>query len=232
MIEDFSNKATLKIDDVFAEVVNREFESIPKSEGNQIYSVKFLKKMNKLLKDERKFYFRMVNSAVKRVAVVIITMLVIGCATLSIGAVRRAVAGFFTDIYESFTRLTVADDQYDNLKTIIEEVYTLGEVPEGYVLAYESRGIGSNVYQWYNNGEQIELFQMAAAVGSSTIDAEDNPYQELYVGDFEGLYLVDENYRWIAWVYDGYLFEITCPLSITESELINMAKSIKIQMEY
>ena len=122
MTDKLLDKETFTIEDAFAAAVLRDFDAIPKRPLPP-YSSRFLKRMEKLLRKERRFYFPYTNTVGKRVVAAAVAIWIAFGTSLSFSAVRDAVAGFFTDIYESFTRLTVAEDQDGgDLKEIIEEV--------------------------------------------------------------------------------------------------------------
>ena len=104
------------IEDAFAEAVIRDVNSLP-PEDPFVYSIPFIKKMNKLLQKERRFYFRFTNTVGKRIAAAIIILAIAFGTPLSVEAARNAISGFFIDVYETFSRLTLLEEQKEEMKT-------------------------------------------------------------------------------------------------------------------
>ena len=63
------------------DVVSKEFKDIPYNEGDIEYSFsrKFNLKMQKLIKNQKKSYWKLVNTASKRVAIVCIAIISLLC---------------------------------------------------------------------------------------------------------------------------------------------------------
>lgn len=70
------------------------------------FSSLFEKKMNRLIRAQRKPYYSMVNTIGKRVAVIIIAIFIILTSTvLNVKALCDPVINFFIEVYEEFSRI-------------------------------------------------------------------------------------------------------------------------------
>ena len=72
------------------DVVSKEFKDIPYNEGDIEYSFsrKFNLKMQKLIKNQKKSYWKLVNTASKRVAIICIAIISLLCGMLCIEPIR------------------------------------------------------------------------------------------------------------------------------------------------
>jgi len=220
------------IEDAFAEAVIRDVNSLP-PEDPFVYSIPFIKKMNKLLQKERRFYFRFTNTVGKRIAAAIIILAIVFGTPLSVEAARNAISGFFVDVYETFSRLTLLEEQKEEMKTSIEAKYTLAEVPDGYTLndivdtesLYQTEWIDSS-------GSAISLDQIAADNLSIRINTEDYDGEFVSFGDYEGVYFIALGYHNLVWTRDGYMFILSAPPSIDRDTFMSMAQNIKVNIKF
>ena len=90
----------------FREVVSSEFANIPLDENNIdiTFSEKFNKKMEKLIKSQRKSYYILINTVGKRVAILFVAIITLFTASMSVKAIREPVINFIIEVYESFTK--------------------------------------------------------------------------------------------------------------------------------
>ena len=72
------------------DVVSKEFKDIPYNEGDIEYSFsrKFNLKMQKLIKNQKKSYWKFINTASKRVAIICIAIISLLCGMLCIEPIR------------------------------------------------------------------------------------------------------------------------------------------------
>ena len=95
-----------KIKAAFREVVSSEFAHIPTDESSIdfTFSEKFNKKMEKLIKSQRKSYYIFINTVGKRVAILFVAIITLFAASMSVKAIREPVINFIIEVYESFTK--------------------------------------------------------------------------------------------------------------------------------
>ena len=152
---------------------------------------------------------------------------------LSVEAARNAISGFFVDVYETFSRLTLLEEQKEEMKTSIEETYTLGEIPEGYVLTDLTRLLNLCKTEWISDqGESIRLMQQADDDLSIRINTEDYDGEFVSFGDYEGVYFIALGYHNLVWIRDGYTFILSAPPSIDRDTFMSMAQNIKVNIKF
>ena len=91
-------------------------DSLPTDEElrDQIqFSDKFEARMRKLIRRQKKPYYRFVNTAMKRVAVIFVAVVLAFSAMMSVEAIRTPVINFFIEIYERFTAVTFPSNDDD-----------------------------------------------------------------------------------------------------------------------
>lgn len=178
-----------KFKNAFREVVSSEFAHIPCDEGSIDYtfSERFNKKMDKLIKAQRKSYYFLINTAAKRVAVIFVAFLTMFTASMSVKAIREPVINFVVEVYESFTRYFFDGDTTDN----IDKVYTITDLPSGFTEfnKFENETNITTVYQ-NSNGNIIEFTQGISDNTTFNIDTENSIYKEIYVNKIKYLFHV------------------------------------------
>ena len=94
-------------------------------EDEHVFSADFEKKMQKLIKRRNKPYYKIINTVGKRVACIIVIVLIASSVTvLSVDALRNAVADFFVSIYEKFSTVQSADEDKSAPATI-DDIYAI-----------------------------------------------------------------------------------------------------------
>ena len=92
------------------------------------FSNHFLQRMAKLLRATESHYWYWVNTAAKRIAVIVITVLCLCSAALSVEAIRTPVIEFITEIYETYIRVIIDGSTTSE----ITYEYRLSYIPDGY----------------------------------------------------------------------------------------------------
>ena len=115
----------------FREVISSEFAQIPTDEDSIdfTFSEKFIKRMDKLIRAQKKSYYKFINTAGKRVAVIFAAIITLFTASLSVKAIREPVVRFIKQIYETFTHYTFEGDTVD----VITKEFNLNIVPDGFI---------------------------------------------------------------------------------------------------
>lgn len=114
----------------FREVVSSEFAKIPLDESDIdiTFSEKFNKKMEKLIKSQRKSYYILINTVGKRVAILFVAIITLFTASMSVKAIREPVINFIIEVYESFTKYFFEGETAEK----IEKVYSITKLPVGF----------------------------------------------------------------------------------------------------
>lgn len=202
-------------------------ESLPTDEElKQItFSEAFEKKMQKLISAQKKSYFYLINTVGKRVAILVLSIMIsLTATTFGVKAIRETVIEFITETFEKFTNIIV---RYEEPSTQNEIVKTTPQyIPDGYIIESElDSGIFYRVI--YNNlGNTIISYTQKINYGSSSnINTEDVEYEKISVNSFEGIKYVNNGINTVVFADGTYLYTINGQVSF--DELIKIAESIK-----
>lgn len=211
----------------FREVVSSEFSHIPKNENEIEYefSERFNKRMTKLINSQKKSYYRLINTAAKRVAVIFILVLTMFTAAFSVKAIREPIIEFVKHVYETFIHYSVEGDTDDK----IEIEYSLKFVPDG----FEQTNIVQDDYTVstiYENvsGDSIVFTQMTPKTHSGHFV--DNETGNIYSETVDGIEVEFKEWyqnKTVLWTSNGYVFSIECIGDISLDEIKQMICSIE-----
>lgn len=218
-----------EFDRAFREVIASEFKDIPLNEDeiDYTFSPKFEKSMNKLIRSEKKTYWYFVNTTYKKaiIAAVIITLLL--ASTLSVSAVRKSIANFIIEIYESFVSFDV-----DGAKTneILYE-YEFSSIPNGFIEIDDLRTPAAIKHEYTNaDGEVIEITQSVTDGLKLTIDNEHGALSEITVKNFKVYVYVHESGKFTSaqWVTeDGYTLILSYEGEIDIDTMIDLIENVE-----
>ena len=212
------------------EVVSSEFSNIPMNEDeiHYTFSNRFLNKMDKLTKAEKSRFWRMTNTAPRRVAVVLASLLIIILTACSIPPVRAAVATFFQETYDNFV-LFFTDDVGTEM---ISEQYILSDVPEGFsekeVIESDTRC--THIYQNIA-GDEIILSQSITADYAVYVDNEQGEISNITISGMDvSIYDSPENHCKVAiWLNGGYAFDLTVYGNYDLDFIIRLVEAVQRQ---
>ena len=181
------------------------FEKLPDTE--HIFSSDFDKKIAELTnRKERKA--TVIIPLKRRViaAIVAITMLI--SMTVTAVAFGEEIKGFFTEMYEKFSRLFV---ETEDAKTRIEERYTFSWIPEKYEITYQNDTSASiSITEISNSEDVITFIQEVSKNGNVIVDTENAIVYEKTHGDNQFLCVDKNNTLQVCWVENGYSFCLVC----------------------
>ncbi len=200
---------------------NYDFEEAEKTQIPESFD----KKIQQLIKQRRKPYFYLINTVAKRVACVIVALLIAAtCTVLSVDALREGVKNFFVEIYEKFSTacFSTDTDAPDN----IEVYYTPSFIPDGYEVSEVRRD--NNAYRvMYKNDDGNEIiYKQLTALGRETLINTEDGEMEKY-GDGMYVYLKSFQRRKYYWNDGKYIYCVVANDSIPKEELLKIADSIK-----
>lgn len=114
----------------FREAASFEFAEIPRDDTQIQYefSAAFEAKMERLLQKEKKFTWRLVNTAAKRAAVAIAVCMVLILTACSVPAIRDPIVEFIIETFD----INIDFSFDDNAPGGISEEYHLTYVPNGF----------------------------------------------------------------------------------------------------
>ncbi len=205
-------------------------ESLPSNEELEhiTFSDTFEKKMKKLIMAQKKSYYYLINTVGKRVAIIVLAIIISFTATtFGVKGIREAVIEFITETFERFTRITVQNEEPD----IPQEILIKNApqyIPEGYTL--ESEMDLGGIYQInYNNKENnpIVFGQEIYYKNIFRINTENVDYEKILINSFEGVFYNKKGINTVIFADETYLYKIYGQVS--KEEIIKIAESIKIK---
>ncbi|MBR2043922.1 MAG: DUF4367 domain-containing protein [Clostridia bacterium] len=189
------------------------------------FSLELEKKMEKLINRNKKPWFRLINTGAKRVAIIIVVIIIALTSTvLSVDALREGVKSFVVEVYEKFS--TIIFEKEDSNTTGITVYYEPTYIPKGYILAEEENLDYDYIKIFKNlNGEKIVYIQSCDLENGRNINTE-NAITEKING---GYYAYIPNGKTRMFIKSDGVYEhyFSCSDSISKEELLMIAESVK-----
>lgn len=211
----------------FREVASLEFSHIPQDEKsiNYKFSDRFNNRMEKLIKSQRKPYWKFISTASKRAAVIIVAVLTLFTAAFSVEAIREPIIKFIKQVYESFTHYSFDGD----IVEIITKEYAITQMLDGYEQIDKIANDNSVVTTYRNAvGDSIIFSQMTTEHSAGYFV--DNESGDLYAETVDGIKVEFKEWydtKTAIWTNDGYVFTINCTGNISFDEIKQMIISVE-----
>lgn len=174
-------------------------------------SKKFERKMNKLISRQKKPYFVLIATTARRVACIVVCIIVIAVSTLRIEAVREQFAKFFINIFDDHLEININKTQIDDLNdyNIDNLIYN---IPDGFELYYSSDSEIIKTQEYRKDELYIILTSTISDNANIMRDNEKSNYEAYY--DSNGMeyivcYTEDLHQTNILWMDGVYLNQIT-----------------------
>ena len=212
------------IEDVFNERFEQEMQEF-KSTPPFVFSEKHNKKMAKLIKRQRKPYFKLICTTGRRVACIIVAIVAIAASTLSVKAVREAIFNFITRIFSDHTVVTVESGTAEGYPETIEEEYYISELPEGFErVDYSKRDISvSSTY--FNNDKYVFFIQYTKEYYEGAFDNEQTQYEKQFISGQDYLILSSDYDTTFVWDDGSYILSIRS--NIDKNTILELCESTK-----
>ena len=204
-------------------------ESLPSDEEIKHieFSENFENKMQKLIRLQKKSYFYLINTVGKRVAIIVLAIMIsLTATTFGVKAIREAVIEFITETFEKFTNIKVSYEEPSTQTDIVKA--SPQYVPEGYTITTVS-DTGGLYRIIYNNQENnsIDYIQKLSFGTIYNVDTEDIEYKKIYINSFEGIQYVKNGINTVVFADHTYMYDISGQVSF--DELFKIAESIIIE---
>ena len=194
------------------------------------FSDKFNRKMDKLIKRREKSYYTLISTAGRRVACIILILVMLSASSLTVKAVRDAVYDFIMRIFGDHTEVIVENDISNDYPKTIEDEYYISELPEGFELTEENKS-KYKYFALYSNGQNyIMFYQYTMGYYNNNYNNERSDFEKSidsesvdYIFHYA---IVDDSYT-IIWKNNLYVFEIHSNLD--RSDIIKLYNSTKIK---
>ncbi len=210
----------------FREVISSEFAYIPTDESSIdfTFSEKFIKRMDKLIRAQRKNYYKFINTAGKRVAVIFAAIITLFTASLSVKAIREPVVKFIKQVYETFTHYSFEGDTTKK----IEKEYFVTNLPDGYFQAdkIESDITITTIYK-NNSGGIIKFCQQISSNSEHTFDSEKMRKETMVINEQKYDIYYGEQIANAIWAENGYVLTLTIYDTYNTETIENILIGIK-----
>lgn len=159
----------------------------------------------------------------KRIIAILIAvaLLLTSCGIIFRNEIREIFKEFFVSLtYES-------NDEKDEM---IEEVYTLGYLPEGYVLEHDIIATTYTKYKFVNQKDDIIYFeQRPLASAGFVVDSESGYSQIKDIEEYEVYYRFTNKYHHYVWCSEKYSMTIKSNTYLTNEEIILLLDGITVK---
>ena len=211
------------------QLYNKELcESLPADDElkNIEFSARFEKKMQKLISVQKKSYFYLINTLGKRVAIIILTIIIgLTATTFGVKAIRENAVEFITKTFEKFTKISIKNGE---MVTPDEFVKTEPKyIPEGFSFDSKMETDVSIIIEYKNNENLYVGFSQTLNVGGANVDTEGVEFEKIYINGFEGIKYTNKGENTIIFADKFYLYDFYGQVSF--DELIKMAESVIVE---
>ena len=187
------------------------------------YTEQFEQKMEKLLCAEQTWSWRFTNTPKRRLWSVIVAILLISVLTVSAVAVGKAVFPFIVSFWKDAVGLEIVQGDH---REEIAEYYTLGEIPEKFILQKNIRDEQLHITRWVCEDQKITLEQGTTENVSIHVSLQEGNHQYITLRGAEMLCVSSHGYYDFIWEENGYSFSLICPTDIPWEDIVRMIESI------
>ena len=157
-------------------------------------------------------------------AILATTLFLTGCFTALI--YRNEFKTFIEEIYTDHISLIFSNKEGTSSDEVLEKIYELIYLPEGYELVNEENIYDQRYYHYYKNktGEEIVLKQYLSS--SAHINLDNGEAEILNVGNKEVYIYVTENLTFSFWESDNSTLDLSVPGNIDKEDIVKIIENI------
>ena len=214
-----------QISQAFIQVLNErvpDLSDIP----DHVFSTRFEKKMNKLIRKEAEHPWAVSHTLARNLIAAAIVIILLFTLCMSVGAIRNAIFNFFRLHFEDHDRIVFEVQE----RTKIEKEYIIANLPEGFVLKEEIKNDINNMKVFENeNGDYIHFSQSISMSNGIALDNDRSKYKVMEI-DGNGVFVTSTHEKvMLAWDQDGYLFFLVLQWeNVTVDDAIAVFRSIQL----
>ena len=232
----FSQKEKSVIYEAFDMYYADYCKTLPSNEelGYITFTKDFEERMKKLIERERKFYYYWTNTVGKRVAMIIISIIIsLTTFTFSVKALREPFVNFIVETFEKFSNVIFVSDKSEKDNTIENDfklvVIEPSYIPDGYE---KELNFGDEVvYQarYVNTYRTSSIMYMKSINDGSILQAntENVSYENIVINQYAGIYYSNKGTNTIVFSTEEYLF--TVEGTVDKEQIFKIAESIIIK---
>ena len=189
------------------------------------FSARFERKMRKLIKKQRRFYFPLVKTPL-RLSFTVIAMVILMTVTtmMSVGAVREAIFNFFINTFSTHSDINAIDD--DQHPDTIEDIYEITYDLSGYEVNFESYLERQRIISYLKNGKEIIFEQHVNDAFNVRANTEGAEIFHVDLNGYDAMYYYNNlDYHNLIWDNGKYTFWLLS--NISKEEFFEIAKSVR-----
>lgn len=212
-----------QISQAFIQVLNErvpDLNDIP----DHVFSERFEKKMNKLIRREAAHPWAVSHTLARNLIAAAIVIILLFTLCMSVGAIRDRIFHFFIQHFEAH------DDVIFELTEVqsIEKEYIITELPAGFSLTNEYRNsVELQLIYSNENGDYISYEQSIVSTDGRAVDNERTEYNSIEIDGNNVLSAEDEESITLTWDQDGYVFCLTVVIeNVSVEDVIKIYQSI------
>lgn len=202
-------------------------EMLAQGTGEHTFSPQFEKKMQKLIKRRKKPYYSMVNTALKRAAVIVLAVFITAfTAVMSVDALRKPFISFITSPFRSCSNVKSEPQSSTVYPATIKEKYRITGGIDGFETVYCDETAQRISIDHTNGSKSVMFEQWVVEAFDKNVNTEDCETERVEINGCEAMGWSDnKGYYHLIWNNGEYVFCITS--NVGKDELITMAKSVQ-----
>lgn len=211
---------------ILRELVCREYAAIPNCENEIAYefSHDFRNKMNRMIRAQKRPIWNLSQSIPKKVAIVMLFLLLLLTTACGIPAVREAFEGFITELRNGGYEMEVEGAKTTHIEKILLPYY----VPEGFTEFNKIVNEGAVILEYENEvGERIIYSQSPTCNNNIFWDAENAEISSVQINGHNTYISSLGDTQDALWLQDNYLITITCIGDIKYEVIVEMIKNVR-----
>ncbi len=195
------------------------------------FSEKFETQMRKLIHRREKPYYVLINTAVKRVAVIILAAVItFATTTIGIANIYQPFADFIMEVFDDHTLFRPNRNNQSGDPLAEWKAYTPSYIPEGFEVTNQSTDDYSSFIRYSNEkGKNFRIIQAMAGGAGTSLDTEGVEGEYINVNGTEIFYYEnkDENHLF----FKKGVTLIFIHGNISKDELLKIAVSMRVKSE-
>lgn len=190
------------------------------------FSSKFEKRMSRLIKQRRKPYYRFINTAGKRVAVIALAFLTISFTTvMSVEALRTPFLDFIMSIFSDHSEVRGIDDS-GNYPETIENLYEIMYYMSDYHIIASDQTERHRIIDYQNDNSIIYFSQNTVNDYHMNYNTENAEVEHIDINGQDAIGFKDNNgYYNLIWNNGEYIIDLGS--NIGKDVLIEIAKTVQ-----
>lgn len=204
-----------------------EFMQTVELKPDYIFSDKYRRKINKLIKRREKPYFKLICTTGRRIVCTAAAVIIILASSLSVEAVREAIHDFLMNFFKGHTAVSVSGTMED-YPTVIEEEYEIANLPDGFqqVDYYADE---TSVFAMYINSDKYILYEQTVYCDFMGNFDNNNAEFEYYTDTSGQEYLIHNTGNNCNIMFDNGQYVIRVESNLYKDDIIDLCKDTKLK---